>query len=561
MKNNNTTIKYINYNRKSREDKNAQILSLTSQKEWCEEIRKQRHLLVSEVLEEAKSAKTPYKRDQFDYLVRQLKGNKAQGIICWKLDRLARNPEEAGIILGMLKRGEIQHIITNEREYRPEDNSIISYVDFSMADQFTRDLGKNVKRGLDKKIELGWRSGNVPLGYLNSKTKLKGEQDIHNDPERFSIVKQTLHTMLTGNYSVPKLLEIVNNQLGLLTIATRRYPSRKIHLTHLYGILSNPFYYGWFPWRNADTGLIEWKKGKHEAIITPEEFDRIQFLIGRKGRPRPKTHKFAFTGLMRCSCGGTITCEEKFKKQKNGNTHHYIYYHCGRKINPDCVEKSVELKSFNKQVDEILEKMTISEKFKSWAIKYLHEIGKKEAETFQTVLENKQKRLGQITEQMTNLALLFTSPDNRDHVMLSPEEYSRTKQPLMKEQIALEHDIQSQGEETRNWVELTEKTFNFACYARMWFAQGDLETKRAIFACIGSDLMLKDQKVLLNIHKPLQFIFENAKSAEKEISRVEPPKTVANKEEKDIFDQKIPLLCGIAESNRSPQFGKLLFYR
>ena len=40
-------------------------------------------------------------------------------IICWKLDRLARNPEEAGIILGLLKRGDLKLIITIDGEYRP----------------------------------------------------------------------------------------------------------------------------------------------------------------------------------------------------------------------------------------------------------------------------------------------------------------------------------------------------------------------------------------------------------------------------------------------------------
>ena len=94
----------------------------------------------------------------------------------------------------------------------------------------------------------------------------------------------------------------------------------------------------------------------------------------------------------------------------------------------------------------------------------------------------------------------------------------------------------------------------------MWFAEGDLDTKRAIFACIGSDLMLKDQKMLLNIRKPFQFIFDNVKPAEKEISRVEPPKIVTNKGEKVIFNQKIPVLCGMGESNSRQKIGNLLFY-
>lgn len=52
-------------------------------------------------------------------------------------------------------------------------------------------------------------------------------------------------------------------------------------------------------------------------MITEEEFDRVQKLLGRKGRPRPKRHRFAFTGLMNCgTCGAMITAEEKIKHQK-----------------------------------------------------------------------------------------------------------------------------------------------------------------------------------------------------------------------------------------------------
>jgi len=47
-------------------------------------------------------------------------------------------------------------------------------------------------------------------------------------------------------------------------------------------------------------------------MITQDEYDRVQVLLGRKGNPRPKKHNFAFRGLIRCGeCGATVTCEEK----------------------------------------------------------------------------------------------------------------------------------------------------------------------------------------------------------------------------------------------------------
>lgn len=35
-------------------------------------------------------------------------------------------------------------------------------------------------------------------------------------------------------------------------------------------------------------------------------------------------------------CGSGITADEKFKKQKNGNVHRYVYYKCTRTKNPNC---------------------------------------------------------------------------------------------------------------------------------------------------------------------------------------------------------------------------------
>src|SRR3989344_4940808 len=290
----------------------------------------------------------------------------------------------------MLQRGKIKHIKTFGRDYYSDDNSVISFVEFGMANQSSRDLSKNVKRGMNKKADLGWRPGRAPLGYLNSKIKLKGEQDISSDPERFQLVKQALQTMLTGNYTVSALLEYATNELGLRLPATKNQASKKLHLSEMYRIITNPFYYGWYEWP-SDSG--NWIQGKHEAMITEGEFDRIQFLLGRKGRPRPKTHKFAFTGLMQCgNCNAGVTAEEKFKKQKNGNTHHYVYYRCTRKKDPQCVERALELKDLTKQIDAVLEGLSIPERFQKWALQYLHELRSQEAGAHEQGIEAKHRR-------------------------------------------------------------------------------------------------------------------------------------------------------------------------
>lgn len=541
MNQKNENIKYFLYCRKSTEDKERQILSLESQEETMRKIAEQNGWKIVKTYHESKSAKAPDKRVDFKDMLKRIERGEARGIICWELSRLARNPDEAGRIMGMLQRKEIMHIKTYSKDYYSDDNAMLSFVEFGIANQYSRDVSKGVKRGIDKKAAMGWRPGLAPLGYLNTRTNLKGEQKIISDPIRLPLVKQIFQLMLTGNYPIQRLYEVANDEFGLRMPANKNRPERKLQLSKFYQIFNNTFYYGWYEW---PSGSGNWVKGNHESIVTEEEFNQIQYLLGKKPKPRAKYRKFAFTGIMKCVCGAMITAEERYKKQKNGKVHHYIYYRCTRKIKPDCVEKYIELKELELQIDKHLSGLTISNKFKKWAVEYLHEVRRVEAESQEAGLESRGNCLMQVEKQINNLVMMFTSPDNAERIMLTQEEYRKTKTMLFKEQQELEDSIKAGGEEKRNWVELCEKTFNFALYAKEWFEHGDLDTKRAIFACLGSEFLLKDQKVAVTLQKPFQIIFERKDAAEKELERLEPLDWGSIKGKSAVFADEFPLTSG-----------------
>ena len=179
------------------------------------------------------------------YLLRwlnELKKGEAQGIIAWHPDRLSRNPIDAAQIIYLVDIGAIKDLkfCSYYFDNSPEGKMMLQ-ITLSQSKYSSDKLSKDVKRGLDKKVEIGWRPGRAPLGYLNSKIKLKGEQDIYNDPERFVLVKQLLKTMLTGNYTLPRLLDYANDKLKLTMPPTRKRLSREIHLSELYAIVTNRF--------------------------------------------------------------------------------------------------------------------------------------------------------------------------------------------------------------------------------------------------------------------------------------------------------------------------------
>jgi len=186
--------RYILYCRKSSESEDRQVLSIESQINELKRLAERLNLQVVVVLSESKSAKQPG-RPIFDEVIKSIYQGKADGIICWKLDRLARNPIDGGRIIWMLQQGIIKHIQTFDREYYPEDNVLMMNMEFGMANQFVLDLSKNVKRGLKAKAEKGWLPSAPPLGYLNDRTITRGRSEIIKDPERFNIVKKMWNLM------------------------------------------------------------------------------------------------------------------------------------------------------------------------------------------------------------------------------------------------------------------------------------------------------------------------------------------------------------------------------
>lgn len=156
--------------------------------------------------------------------------------------------------------------------------------------------------------------------------------------------------------------------------------------------------------------------------------------------------------------------------------------------------------------------------------------------------------------QQPKICPLSSQPENLESIWLSA--YSL----LLKEKAKLEDELKTDGKEIERWVELTEKTFNFACYAQTWFKHGDLETRRAIFACLGSDFLLKDQKVAITLQEPLKIIFERKNAVEQEFDRLEPLNFGSIYGKSDAFASEFPLMSGLVDQVRTCLMNEKIFH-
>jgi DNA invertase Pin-like site-specific DNA recombinase len=537
---------YFIYCRKSSEAEDRQVLSIESQTRELEQLAARLNVSVVEILTESKSAKEPG-RPIFNSMMQRLYRGEACGIICWKLDRLARNPVDGGSVIWAIKQHAIKVATPAQSFAREDDNVILMYIEFGMAQKYVDDLSKNVKRGLKTKTENGWYPGVAPIGYLNNTNRQTGENTLIKDPERFPLIRRMWDMMLTGMYSPPQILDIANNEWGLRTRPTRKMGGKPMCRSHIYQIFSKTFYYGWFEFPK---GSGHYFQGKHDPMVSESEFEHVQSLIRGDGPLRPRIHReFAFTGLIRCGeCGRMVTAEEKhqvmcsackckfayrshpscprcslpIEKMTNPLFLHYTYYHCTQQISSKCTQKNLSEKEMEGQIDEFLARIQISKEFKTWAISYLHELHEKEIKSRNDIVRTQQKAFTECLHRIDNLVRLKTGQGNADGSLLSDEEYSQQRMALLKEKQMLEEQLSDTGHRVEQWMKLAEETFEFAYTARNRFANGDPKTKKAILIAIGSNLTLSDKKLRIKAKKPFFIIAQSKKGSEDKNGAIEP---------------------------------------
>ena len=259
---------YFLYARKSTDVEDKQVLSIEGQLDELSSLAKSEGLEVAAEFIEKRTAKMPG-RPVFNEMLNRIQQGEAQGIICWKLDRLARNPVDGGQISWLLQQGTIQRIQTHDRSHLSNDNVLMMSVEFGMANQFIRDLSSNTSRGLHHKARLGQFPGTAPVGYLNDVRA----KTIVVDRKKAKFIRAAFDLYAKGN----SRLEDISTFLFENNV--RSLNGLPIHKDRIRFILVNPFYYGHFRYAG------EMYEGKHTPLIDKQLFDKVQIVIVRRGHP------------------------------------------------------------------------------------------------------------------------------------------------------------------------------------------------------------------------------------------------------------------------------------
>ncbi len=481
-------MKYFIYARKSTEDEDRQILSIEAQLVELKEFAAKEKLEIVASLCEAKTAKEPG-RMKFAEMLSLIEKGKADGILSWHPDRLARNSVDGGKIIYMIDCGLIKSLKFPTFWFEPTPQGLFMLqIAFGQSKYYVDSLSENTKRGLRQKIRNGVWPSWAPVGYLNNlKTKM-----IDVDVEKAPKIKKLFELYATGNHTFNSLSRWCkeNNLRGNL--------GKHISISNIPIILRNIFY----------VGLMKYKgeifEGKHEPLISKKLFDKVQEMLKEKGRPQKiKKHNFAFVGLMKCLCGASITAEIKIKKSGRK----YIYYRCTKKKGV-CQEKYLREEILTEKIKSFLQKVSLSSHDKE---KVLFELGKEELqakEQAKITVQNLKKELASVEKQLEKLLDVYLSE------LISTDEYTNRKQKILTKKLELQERISDFEQKGLSWLgPAREFVLSLNQAAKLLSAENPSEMT-SFLKNIGSNHILQNRQLIFEPKIPFNLVAEPRKRGE-----------------------------------------------
>ena len=475
-------LKHFLYCRKSSEDDDRQALSIVAQLSELGAISEGEHLSVIDTFTESKSAKEPG-REIFNEMLRRIEEGEANAILTWKLDRLARNFDDGGKIIGMLQRGVIQEIRTFEKTYLPTDNVLLIAVELGMANQYVRDLSLNIRRGIREKVRRGIFYGKAPLGYYNE-PRLR---TIEPHPKDFKKVKAIFERFATGEYLITEL------QREMSKVGLRGQRSGKpLSLPTLSDLLRNPFYYGVFLHKG------ELHQGIHVPMITKKTFDDIQQVLLDLGKPQNGYRKqkgFLFLNFATCgSCGYAITAERHIKR--SGLKFHY--YRCTHKNkSPHCDDHHyTRQEKFESEVKRNTGLVCLPDE---WKEKFLARIDTWSEESS----DSKQTQIDRLKSDLTSLKSRLNRINNAfAEGTLDVDEFRELKNPLIPQKVEIEQKIVGLEKSKHDRLEPLRDWVLEANQANEWVATENWLKMKSFLQRVGSNRLLRAQTLTVSWKSP-----------------------------------------------------------
>lgn len=291
------------YIRVSGEEQKIKGLSLEAQQERLEEYaRQQGWVVVGIYIDAAKTArKDMRKRSEFQKMINAVKRDEIDLLLFCRLDRWFRSVADYYKIMEILQTHHCDWKTTDEEyDTSTANGRLYINVKLSIAQNEADICSERISVVFDSKVQHGTVvSGNCPFGYV-----VNEEKRLAIDPDAAAIVRDAF------NYYESSI-----SQRGTIR-----------HIRETYGVNWCDATFRRMLAERLYTGVYD-SKGRYnenfcEAIISKEQFERVQVLTNRNARSVPSGKVYIFTSILKCA-----ECNHNLVGYVAGP---YYYYRCNQ---------------------------------------------------------------------------------------------------------------------------------------------------------------------------------------------------------------------------------------
>lgn len=247
--------------------------------------------------DEGISGKNIKDRKELNRLIDDIKNNKVNNVLVYKIDRLTRSTKDLIDLVELFNKYNcsFNSFTENIDTYSATGRMFIKII--GIFAEFEREnIVERVRLGLERKVKEGYTiaSKNVSYGY----TKDKGEK-VQKVCEYEAYVIRKIFNMFVSNYSYTEIA----NYLNKFKIKTKNNKDWNYKIVKK--ILTNPNYIGKVRYGINKNNYFE-IDGKHQPIVNKELFYMVQNKINNKK-------------IIRCNCNNicVIKTNKYYSKKKN----------------------------------------------------------------------------------------------------------------------------------------------------------------------------------------------------------------------------------------------------
>ena len=414
--------------------------------EWC---KANDYIIYKCYSDRGISGKNIKDRPALKELLSDAKEGKFDMVISWKINRVSRKLEDVLKIVNILEENNITFKSYSEPFETDTPAGRMQFQMMALIGEFERGtISQNIKMGMCAKVKSGnWCGGRV-LGYdlvpnNSPEEEKKGKNKLEINEKEAEIVR-----FIFNEYSKGKGYKAITNQINKLGYKTKK--GNNFSVGSIRDILTNPVYIGEIRYnvrqnwsekrrRNINPNPIR-VKGKHEAIIDRELWDKVQLILeSKKGKPsRIYDGEYPLTGILRCpKCGAGMVISRTTNTLADGTKKRIAYYCCGNWKNKGtsvCNSNTIRVDKANEYVFKKIEELVSNEAMIKAVVKNINKERKDKVKPAKRLLGDIDKELEKLDKRKRKIFEAYEDD------ILTKEEFQIRKDELNEKIRILEEE-------------------------------------------------------------------------------------------------------------------------